>query len=298
MPAVPRPRTGIAARTAAGDRPLVLMLLAAGFALAIGMTILRSPEGVVVSADPGFAPRPVPLLLVPALAAALLTVLLPRGEGGAGTAVRRPRAARAETGLLLALVVAFPLLVPLLPRPEDYVLLKAVLFLVVAPLVLGPGARRAGPSVAADRPATRPWPLLLPPLVLAGLATLGPFSAGSPSTWPPLAMLLIAAVATAITAGLGEELVYRRFLQTRLEALLGPWTALLLASLLFGLMHATSHGEGPLWASAAQAVAMQGTTGIALGLMWRRWRRLWVCVLAHVLLNGLGVLLHLLDLLG
>jgi hypothetical protein len=28
-------------------------------------------------------------------------------------------------------------------------------------------------------------------------------------------------------------------------------------------------------------------------MLWQRWRRLRVCVLAHVLLNGLGVLLHL-----
>jgi len=298
MSAVLRPRTRAEASAPATDRPLLLVHLAAVFALAIGVTILRSPEGVVVSADPGYAPRPVPLLLVPALAAAVLTVLLPRGEGAAGVAVRRPRTARAEIGVLLALVLAFPLLVPLLPHPEDYVLLKAALFLVVAPLMLWLCARRAGPSVVADRPATRPWPLLLPPLVLAGLATVGPFSSGSPTSWPPLAVLLIAAVATAITAGLGEELMYRRFLQTRAEALLGPWTGLLLASLLFGLMHTTSHGEGPLWASAAQSVAMQGTTGIALGLMWRRWRRLWVCVLGHVLLNGLGVLMHLFGLLG
>ena len=298
MPADLRPRAGADARTAASGRPLVLVLLAAVFVLAIGVTILRSHEGVVVSSDPGYAPRPVPLQLVPALAAALLTVLLPRGEGGAGAAVRRPRSARVETGLLLALVLAFPLLVPLLPLPEDYVLLKAALFLVVAPLVLWLSARRAGPSIDVDRPATRTWPVLLPPLVLAGLATVGPFSAGSPSAWPPPAVLLVAAVATAITAGLGEELMYRRFLQTRLEALLGPWAGLLLASLLFGLMHETGRGEGALWASAAQAVAMQGTTGIALGMMWRRWRRLWACVLGHVLLNGLVVLLHLLGVIG
>ena len=250
MPADLRPRAGADARTAASGRPLVLVLLAAVFVLAIGVTILRSPEGVVVSSDPGYAPRPVPLQLVPALAAALLTVLLPRGEGGAGAAVRRPRSARVETGLLLALVLAFPLLAPLLPLPEDYVLLKAALFLVVAPLVLWLSARRAGPSIDVDRPATRTWPVLLPPLVLAGLATVGPFSSGSPSAWPPPAVLLVAAVATAITAGLGEELMYRRFLQTRLEALLGPWAGLLLASLLFGLMHTTGRGEGALWASA------------------------------------------------
>jgi membrane protease YdiL (CAAX protease family) len=276
----------------------VVVLLAGVFVLAIAVTILRSPEGVIVSADPGHVPRPVPLLLVPTLAAIVLTMLLPQGEGGAGAAVRRPRAVRVETGLLLTAVLAFPLLLTLLPQPEAYVLLKVALFLVLAPLLLGLSARRAGPSVAVDRPTTRPWPLLLPPLVLAGLSTLGPFSAGAPSVWPPPAVLLVAAVGTATTAGLGEELMYRRFLQTRLESLTGSWTGLLLASLLFGLMHATSHGEGPLWASAAQAVAMQGTTGIALGMMWRRWRRLWVCVLGHVLLNGLVVLLHLLGLIG
>ena len=144
----------------------------------------------------------------------------------------------------------------------------------------------------------RAWVIALPALVLGILSTVGPFSPGGPSSWPPLAMLLIAATATAVTAGFGEELIYRRFLQSRLEALFGPWTGLLLASLLFGLMHVTSHGGGTWWEGAAQVVAVQGTTGIALGLMWRRWRRLWVCVLAHVLLNGLVVLLHLTGILA
>ena len=285
-------------RPAAPDRPFLVALLGAVFLLAIVTTLLHRPDGVVISSDPGYAPRPVPLLLVPTLAAALLTVLLPRGTGRAQAAVRRPRAVRAETALLLALVLAFPLLVPLLPLPEDYVLLKAVMFLLVPVAVLALSARHVGPSVAVGRPAVARWQLLLPPLVFAGLATVGPFSSGMPSVWPPPALLAVSAVATAITAGFGEELVYRSFLQTRLEALLGPWSGLLLASLLFGLMHTPSHGEGPLWADAAQMIALQGTSGIALGMMWRRWRRLWVCVLAHVLLNGLGVLLHLIGMLA
>lgn len=73
---------------------------------------------------------------------------------------------------------------------------------------------------------------------------------------------------------------------------------MLLTSLLFGLMHLLSHSTGPLWADGAQVIAMQGTTGLALGMMWMRWRRLWACVLAHVLLNGAAVALHLLGLLG
>jgi uncharacterized protein len=172
------------------------------------------------------------------------------------------------------------------------------MFMLIPSMVLGQILRRRGTSVRIGRPRVPAWVPLLPALVLGVTAAVGPFSPGLPATWPPLAMLLIGASATAVTAGLGEELLYRRFLQTRLEALCGPWTALLATSLLFGLMHLFSHGAGPLWASAAQAIAVQGVTGVALGLLWVRWRRLWPCVLAHVLLNGTAVLLHLLGVLG
>ena len=210
----------------------------------------------------------------------------------------RPVGARRETAGLLGLTLAFPLLVPLLPLPEDYVLLKAALFLVIPVLSLWLLARRRGASVRIARPGLRWWVPLAPALLLGTLSTVGPFSNGQPDQWPPLATLLIAAIVTAITAGLGEELLYRRFLQTRLEALLGPVTGLLLASLLFGLMHVASHGAGSLGESAAQVIALQGTTGIALGVIWMRTRRLGAIVLAHVLLNGFGVLLHVLSLLG
>jgi len=237
---------------------------------------------------------PLPLLLVPALLAIALTALLPRGHGAAEVSVQRRPAVHVEVALLLGLLCAYPLLVPLMPTPEDYVLAKAVMFMLLPALVLALSARR-GASVTVGRPAVSVWVIALPALVLGVLSTVGPFSAGQPSSWPPLATLLIGATATAVTAGVGEELIYRRFLQTRLEALLGAWTGLLLAALLFGLMHVTSHGGGAWWENAAKVIALQGTTGIALGMMWRRWRRLWVCVLAHVLLNGFGVLLHLLG---
>lgn len=286
-----------APRQAPADRPAVVGALISLFVLAIGVTIGLNPEGVVFSRDPGYAPMPVPLLIVPALLAIALTLLLPRGRGDAEVGVRRPRALRAETAMLVLLACGFPLLVPLLPTDEDYVLLKAVMFLVVPMTILALSARRRGSSIAIGRPEVRRWLIVLPALALGVLSTVGPFSSGGPSSWPPLALLLIAATATAITAGFGEEILYRRLLQTRLEALVGSGTGLLLAAILFALMHVPSHGDGSLWASTAQALALQGTTGIALGLMWRRWRRLWVCILAHLLLNGLGVLLHLVGLL-
>lgn len=275
------------------DRPWSVASLLGIIVLAIVVTTVRHPEGVVVSADPGYAPVAVPLLLVPAAVTIVVTLLLPSGSGRSDVVVRRIGAARGELIGLIGLSVAFTLLVPVLPLPEDYVLLKAVLFLLVPCLVLGMVARRRGSSVDIARPRIAAWIIAVPALGLGVLSTLGPWSSPPPSVWPPLAPLLVAATATAITAGLGEEILYRRLLQTRLEALTGRWTGLLIASILFGLMHSFSHGDGALWENALQAIAMQGTTGIAIGLLWSRWRRIWVCVLAHVLLNGLGVLLHL-----
>lgn len=283
---------------ARADQPAVIALLSGIFVTGIVVTLLRSPHGVVVSADPGYASMALPLLLIPAVLAIVLALLLPTRRGASTVVARSRRRALAESSGLIALAVGFVLLVPVLPLPEDYVLLKFVMFLLIPLLAFGGVRRRRGSSVRIQRPEVALWVLAVPVLVLGVLSSVGPLSPGMPSSWPPLPVLLIAATATAITAGIGEEILYRRLLQTRLEALCGRWTGILAASLLFGLMHIFSHGEGPLWANAAQAIALQGTTGIALGVIWSRWRRLWPCVLAHILLNGFAVLLHLLSLLG
>ncbi|AXK44481.1 hypothetical protein DXU92_06950 [Brachybacterium saurashtrense] len=149
------------------------------------MTAWRHPDGVVVSRDPGYAPMPVLLLLVPALAAMALTALLPRGRGAAELGVRRGSALRAETAVLLGLVLAFPLLVPLLPTGEDYVLVKAALFLLVPSVVLALSARRRGASLMIRRPEVGSAVIALPALVLGVLSTVGPFSSGAPRAGRP-----------------------------------------------------------------------------------------------------------------
>lgn len=301
---VPAPGPGRAAPShqdatrARVDHPLALGVLVGIFMTAIAVTMLRRPEGVVVSADPGYAPTSVPLLLVPPALAIAATLLLSAGRGSPVVTVQHPRRAVAESGGLIALVVGFVLLAPVLPLPEDHVLLKFMMFLLVPVLVFAVVGRRRRSSLHLARPRVAPWVIALPALLLGVLAGVGPFSPGTPSSWPPVTVLIIAASATAITAGLGEEVIFRRLLQTRAEALAGPWTGILVTSLLFGLMHVGSHGDGPLWADAAQSIAVQGTVGIALGVLWSRWRRLWPCVLAHILLNSLTVLLHLAGLLS
>lgn len=281
------------------SRPLAIAL-GALVATCVLITLLVHPHGLALSSDQGAAAHPVPLLLGPALVAILLALALPPRPGLTAVTVRAPRRLRGEAIALLALAVLFPLLVPLLPLPEDYVLLKLLMLLLAPCAGLWLLARRGrGPSAAVGAPRSPRALALVPALALGVLASTPPFApAADGYEWPPLPVLILAATATAITAGLGEEVFYRRLLQTRLEALLGPWAGILAASVVFGVMHLPSHATGPLWAGIAQVIALQGTTGLALGLIWARWRSLTANVLAHVLLNGLSVLLHLVSLIG
>ncbi|MCS6711331.1 CPBP family intramembrane metalloprotease [Brachybacterium sp. EF45031] len=287
------------------------MLLTAVIA-AVVITWLTQPDGVIISSDPGADRPPLPLVLLPSLLIIAAVSLCPPRALPADHAARvgeslvqvlRPGRLRTELLLLLGIAVAFPALAPLLPLPEDYVLLKALLLLALAPALIWVLARRGGPSLRWQRP-TVSLALLLAPVGLAiamdvsralqrGTAYLAQY---------PLGMLIVGAVATAVTAGIGEEVFYRRLLQTRLEALTGRWPGILLASLIFGLMHLPSHGlllgggvASALGLGAAQVIAIQGTTGIAFGWAWSRYRRLWVPILMHLSTNGTAVVVFLLT---
>jgi membrane protease YdiL (CAAX protease family) len=62
----------------------------------------------------------------------------------------------------------------------------------------------------------------------------------------------------AILAGLGEELLFRGVMQQGLQVWLGPWTGLLLTSLVFGMVH---------WVSRAYLV-FASLMGLYLGLLY------------------------------
>lgn len=87
------------------------------------------------------------------------------------------------------------------------------------------------------------------------------------------------------TAAFGEELLFRGFLQTRIERLLGAGRgaaigAALLQGLLFGIGHAYQGMTG---------VLVTGALGVLLGLLYLRGRNLWPLIIAHGLIDSLSM---------
>jgi len=83
-----------------------------------------------------------------------------------------------------------------------------------------------------------------------------------------------------------EEVFYRVWLQTRLEALLGRWPAILLVSILWSIWHVAIQGNGQWDIDVATVIANHGVTGLFLGYLWAHYRKLWVIILIHGLMNA------------
>jgi membrane protease YdiL (CAAX protease family) len=92
-----------------------------------------------------------------------------------------------------------------------------------------------------------------------------------------LANLLGLAVVMIFFVGLIEEIIFRGFLQTRLETFLGPAAGILAASLLFGLMHA---GYGSLI-----EIFYATFVGVFIGQLYYRTGNLSLAVLIHGFMN-------------
>jgi len=77
--------------------------------------------------------------------------------------------------------------------------------------------------------------------------------------------------------GLGEELIFRSLLQTRLEASIGSFRGLILASLLFGVMHS---GYGTIY-----EIFFTSFAGLILGYMFQKTNSLPFVSLTHGFVN-------------
>jgi membrane protease YdiL (CAAX protease family) len=131
----------------------------------------------------------------------------------------------------------------------------------------------------------------------SGPAALEAFASGRALYLFPLAFILM-----LLTAGFTEEVFFRGFLQTRMEALLGSkWSGLIVTSLFFGLYHLPYAYFNPNWPSAGDWGAAWGSAlgqgvpgGLVLGGVYLYSRKnLLACIILHSLINafpGMGMI--------
>lgn len=163
--------------------------------------------------------------------------------------------------------------------------------LVLALVVEGGLAALAwGLGVALGRPAFEKLDLDWTAWVWGGLATLPPLAGlmwARRTRWGPLARLgalievrvaplfsrctLVDLALISALAGVGEEALFRGVLQPWLGGILGPWPAVVVVGIAFGLAH---------WLTPTYAV-YAALMGVYLGALYHALGNLWVPIFAH-----------------
>ena len=95
-------------------------------------------------------------------------------------------------------------------------------------------------------------------------------------------------LSNAMKNGFWEEFLFRGALQTRLTRLISPSWGLVISSLGFGLWHIATNMrqlEGDFLAGAAMSILVQGSLGLALGVIFLRTHNLLACSVIHVVMN-------------
>ncbi|ADB31063.1 Abortive infection protein [Kribbella flavida DSM 17836] len=260
-------------------------VLAAGIAVLVGAAVALVVTGnteIRYSADHDrtepmwwrWLPAAVGILLI-----RLVPVRLDRGPEG------RPDVRQA--GILAGLAVAFAVLLKLTGQFE---ILKGVLLLAV-PICM---FRWLGERPTAGRPAPPVrWEPAVPVVAWLLLTYVGPLQPQPSLSYLTGVQLALVVVSVFLVNSVLEEFFYRRWLQTRWEQLLGPWLAIVLASILWAVWHVGIQGSGPLGLDLAGALVNQGVLGLFLGYLWSRYRLMWPLIVVHGATNSMGILLAL-----
>lgn len=164
-----------------------------------------------------------------------------------------------------------PRLVALAMQALSLALVLVVLRVPIRPLLRGLPSRKGIAAVG--------W-LTLGTFVLSALVTMTIVSTGGSEARSGAADILAGWAGEFPSTGLAgyfafyalfvpvfEELLYRALIIGRLLRFLPPWLALVVSTLLFAAGHSS-------W-------VLSGLSGLAYGLLYLRFRSLWLCVLAH-----------------
>lgn len=221
------------------------------------------------------------------------------------------RKLRSELGLFLSysivyvfIVAAFSVVIKRFPMPileaekftQDvwYVVFVKIIFLLFVPLFI---YRKLGHKILPIFKVKFNWSIAFAiaccffiGIILNGgyLAKINSAVArGGPATWLEFTVGLFLPL---VQAAIPEEIFYRYILQTRLEKAIGRTLGILCSSFLFAAFHFPSRY---LLASGVEGSAgdiysiVQGTMlpvfviGIVLGLLWAKFRNIWVLVALH-----------------
>lgn len=144
--------------------------------------------------------------------------------------------------------------------------------------------KNAGRALAR-RPA---WMLLPLAVALPGSALVAALYPEAQAAYgiQYVAQGFLAVLVMTVLAPIGEELLFRGWMQRYLDAVMPPRLALLATSGLFATSHLPAHP-----AIGAYFFAL----GLSFGWIRRRTGSVWFAALAHVVVNGTGVLLAGLD---
>lgn len=256
--------------------------------VSLSIVFVALPEGAATSSDPGAVTIPWWAVLLPPLVGIILCLVVPWAPSSQPAVVRDFSRLRTSTILLVVIAVVFPILVgvPGVASSGWYLLAKVSLLTVAAGIVV---AVFRGSDINRATGAWRWWAPVAVVAVWTALGPAAPWTAASDfSGFDPIDLLIISTL-TALTAGVGEELFYRRWLQTQLEALAGPWPGIIIASFAFALMHLGSHGTGEPLIDIPRLIVTHGSFGLFMGILWWRYRNLALIILAHILYNGWAV---------
>jgi membrane protease YdiL (CAAX protease family) len=255
--------------------------------------LVRVPGGLRSSADEGSPVESYLQLIGPALLGIALIRLLPWRVAELAPTLRDRRRLRRDLLVLIACAIAFPIATTGLTGSELYPLIKLALLMVLPAVLVGFRVRAI--EVPRLRVAWRWWaPVVV--LVAWAIGSFGPWTTQPSFDGIDPGLLIVVAVTTAITAGVGEELFYRYWLQTRLEALLGRWAGIALSSLAFALMHlGGDRQQAGFVVELAAVIVLQGSFGVLLGYLWSKYRNLALNIAIHLLANGFAVAVFLLG---
>lgn len=192
------------------------------------------------------------------------------------------------TRLVIAMVVVIVTFFVLAPTVGGLPIVGTVDFLVIAPAVIFVYAayvrlveRRAATELSASRaPSELGLGVLLGAAWMAATVGIIWLLGGYEFTWTYAWSAVFAAFASAIVAGVWEEILFRGVIFRITEEALGTWLGLAVSAIVFGLVHLMNPS-----ATVTGAAFIVLEAGILLSALYVLTRRLWASIGTHAAWN-------------